>query len=194
MGEQYVVVSRLTTPPTTNPNDVNHKDDSSVDHDEAIDDDDIADANTFEALSRIQDPPASNTITHVPSANVPPLPPLSASAPDSDHHNYDTVASHGCETSTIVVDPFSSGDAGAPITDDPPSHSDHDLTWPTRESPHQNIWAPFNSQCDWEVAHWAKTHGTTSSAVTELLAIPEVRFSNKLISNRLICCISSLGS
>ncbi|KAH9997085.1 hypothetical protein BJV77DRAFT_1059191 [Russula vinacea] len=43
-----------------------------------------------------------------------------------------------------------------------------------RESPCQNIWAPFNSQCDWEVAHWAKTHGSTSSTVTGLLTIPEV--------------------
>ncbi|KAI9429265.1 hypothetical protein H4582DRAFT_1827220 [Lactarius indigo] len=35
-------------------------------------------------------------------------------------------------------------------------------------------WAPFRSQCDWEVACWAKMRGPSSSAVTELLAIPEV--------------------
>ncbi|KAH8995564.1 hypothetical protein EDB86DRAFT_2763520, partial [Lactarius hatsudake] len=35
-------------------------------------------------------------------------------------------------------------------------------------------WAPFHSQCDWEIALWAKTRGPTSSALTELLRIPEV--------------------
>ncbi|KAH9014404.1 hypothetical protein EDB84DRAFT_1277679 [Lactarius hengduanensis] len=38
-----------------------------------------------------------------------------------------------------------------------------------------SIWAPFHSQCDWEIALWAKTRGSTSSALTELLQIPEVR-------------------
>ena len=35
-------------------------------------------------------------------------------------------------------------------------------------------WAPFHSQCDWEIAHWAKMRGPSSSAMEELLAIPEV--------------------
>jgi hypothetical protein len=35
-------------------------------------------------------------------------------------------------------------------------------------------WAPFRSECDWKVAHWAKMRGPTSSAMTDLLAIPEV--------------------
>jgi hypothetical protein len=35
-------------------------------------------------------------------------------------------------------------------------------------------WAPFRSECDWKVAHWAKMRGPSSSAMTELLAIPEV--------------------
>lgn len=35
-------------------------------------------------------------------------------------------------------------------------------------------WAPFRSECDWKVAHWAKMRGPTSSATTDLLAIPEV--------------------
>jgi hypothetical protein len=37
-----------------------------------------------------------------------------------------------------------------------------------------SIWAPFHSKCDWEIAHWAKMHGPTSSAVMDLLVIPEV--------------------
>ncbi|KAH9169618.1 hypothetical protein EDB89DRAFT_1908390 [Lactarius sanguifluus] len=41
-------------------------------------------------------------------------------------------------------------------------------------TPNTSIWAPFHSQCDWEIALWAKTRGPTSSALTELLRIPEV--------------------
>ncbi|KAH9169515.1 hypothetical protein EDB89DRAFT_2115055 [Lactarius sanguifluus] len=41
-------------------------------------------------------------------------------------------------------------------------------------TPNTSIWAPFHSQCDWEIALWAKTCGPTSSALTELLRIPEV--------------------
>ncbi|KAI9432280.1 hypothetical protein H4582DRAFT_2113196 [Lactarius indigo] len=37
-----------------------------------------------------------------------------------------------------------------------------------------SVWAPFHSQCDWEIALWAKTCGPTSSALTGLLQIPEV--------------------
>ncbi|KAF8272272.1 hypothetical protein EI94DRAFT_1862395 [Lactarius quietus] len=37
-----------------------------------------------------------------------------------------------------------------------------------------SIWAPFHSQCDWEIACWAKMCGPTSSALADLLAIPEV--------------------
>ncbi|KAF8261178.1 hypothetical protein EI94DRAFT_1773493 [Lactarius quietus] len=36
----------------------------------------------------------------------------------------------------------------------------------------ESIWAPFQSQCDWELAYWAKTCRPTASAVTDLLAIP----------------------
>ncbi|KAF8271908.1 hypothetical protein EI94DRAFT_1567196, partial [Lactarius quietus] len=37
-----------------------------------------------------------------------------------------------------------------------------------------SVWAPFQSQCDWELAYWAKTRGPTASAITDLLAIPGV--------------------
>ncbi|KAH9011086.1 hypothetical protein EDB84DRAFT_1445344 [Lactarius hengduanensis] len=34
-----------------------------------------------------------------------------------------------------------------------------------------NIWYPFQSQRDWDFAQWAKNWGSSSTAVTELLAI-----------------------
>ncbi|KAJ3989298.1 hypothetical protein F5890DRAFT_1570502 [Lentinula detonsa] len=37
-----------------------------------------------------------------------------------------------------------------------------------------NIWAPFGSEIEWEIARWAKLRGPTSTALTELLAIDTV--------------------
>ena len=72
---------------------------------------------------------------------------------------------------TVIIDHFPFGSAGAPITG---PHGDATLNGPGHVDPRDSIWAPFRSQCDWEIAHWAKMSGPTSSAVTELLAIPEV--------------------
>ena len=38
-------------------------------------------------------------------------------------------------------------------------------------SSHRNPWAPFTSEIDWKVAHWAKMRGPGSTAFSELLAI-----------------------
>ena len=38
-------------------------------------------------------------------------------------------------------------------------------------------YAPFVSRIDWDVAQWAKIHGLTSSAVTELLKLDGVHIS-----------------
>ncbi|KAI9448874.1 hypothetical protein BJY52DRAFT_1206479 [Lactarius psammicola] len=54
-----------------------------------------------------------------------------------------------------------------------------------------SVWAPFRSQCDWEVAHWAKMCGPTSSAVTELLAISEARTHQLAVVNKLGLSFSS---
>ena len=39
---------------------------------------------------------------------------------------------------------------------------------------HDNIWAPFNSQLEWEIAQWAKLRGPGATAFTELLEIEGV--------------------
>ncbi|KAH9005590.1 hypothetical protein EDB86DRAFT_3061765 [Lactarius hatsudake] len=55
----------------------------------------------------------------------------------------------------LIVDHFPYGSAGVPALG-------------------TSIWAPFRSQCDWELAHWAKMRGPTSSAVAALLAVPQL--------------------
>ena len=78
--------------------------------------------------------------------------------------------SHFSDTSSVVVDTFPFGNPGAPIPGMPQGPSSYEEFQAT----HGETWAPFQSQRDWDVARWAKTHSTTSSAVAELLAIPDV--------------------
>ena len=74
---------------------------------------------------------------------------------------------------TVVIDHFPSGNAGAPIPGMACELNEDTAT--------QSIWAPFVSQCDWEVAHWGKMRGPTLSALTDLLAIGEVHILFNLI-------------
>ena len=83
------------------------------------------------------------------------------------------------ETSPVVViNHFLLGNAGAPIPGVPQGQPAHEPNQATAAEP---AWAPFNSECDWEFARWAKTRGPTSSAVTDLLAIDQVHALFKLI-------------
>jgi len=82
------------------------------------------------------------------------------------------LASAGPETtSTVIIKQFPFGCPGAPIV------GPHQTSAPNASSAtdtRDSIWSPFCSHLDWELAHWAKTRGPTSSALTELLAIPGV--------------------
>jgi hypothetical protein len=71
----------------------------------------------------------------------------------------------------VVIDDFPFGSPGAPI-DGMHGSSAYESR---QESLGGSVWAPFQSECDWRVAHWAKANGITSSAITDLLAIPDVR-------------------
>ena len=48
----------------------------------------------------------------------------------------------------------------------------------TLGGPSPNLFAPFNSQTDWELAKWAKLRGPGSTAFTELMGITDVRLSS----------------
>ena len=120
---------------------------------------DVTDANVFEVLTEHNvhprtavpnhcavDPEPSNTATEQ-------LTPVDV--PDAER------------SQMVVINRFLSGNAGAPILS--MARESHE------DTAAQSVWAPFVSQCDWEVAHWAKMRGPTSSAVMDLLAIGEVR-------------------
>lgn len=126
---------------------------------------DTADADIFEILHL--GPNHAAGIVACPENLAPPLedpvPPSIESDPDTSEHTPSV-------TSPVTIDLFPNGRPGAPISDTRGSHMDDTSS----EVLGRSIWAPFTSQCDWEVARWAKMRSLKSSAVSDLLAIPEV--------------------
>ncbi|KAI9430032.1 hypothetical protein H4582DRAFT_2114015 [Lactarius indigo] len=81
-----------------------------------------------------------------------------------------------------------SRNAGAPV---PGVHQGLSPYQISQEVLGTSIWAPFRSQCNWEIAHWAKMRGPTSSAMASLLAIPQVyklelSYHNTRVLNRIV--------
>jgi hypothetical protein len=74
--------------------------------------------------------------------------------------------------STVTDFPFGSPGAPIPGADQGSESAVHQSSQAALSS---SVWSPFSSRLDWEIARWAKIRGPTSSALTELLAIPEVR-------------------
>ena len=108
--------------------------------------------------------PLPEDLDPLPEDSVPPPEDL---APPSTESKVNTTEDMPSVTTTII-DRFPNGSAGAPISGARGGSSMEDTG-------REGIWAPFSSQCDWEIARWAKMHGPSSSAFSELLAIPEVR-------------------
>jgi len=69
-----------------------------------------------------------------------------------------------------VVEQFPYGKPGAPVHDLQGS-SAYELRQDTLAG---SIWEPFQSKCDWDFAYWAKTNKLSSSALADLLVIPNV--------------------
>ena len=90
--------------------------------------------------------------------------------PDQTEAGDEADAADSESASAVVVDAFPFGSPGAPITGRAQGLSTYDSLAPSTSSP----WAPFQSKLDWDVARWVNLRGRTSSAVSELLAIPGV--------------------
>ena len=76
---------------------------------------------------------------------------------------------------TPVVDRFPFGCPGMPILNKPQGSSMYEK-W--RSTSKDSLWTPFCSELDWNIAQWVKMRGPSSTAATELLAIPGVRVSH----------------
>ncbi|KAH8980311.1 hypothetical protein EDB92DRAFT_1820591 [Lactarius akahatsu] len=142
-------------------------------HDTDADDaTDIIDADIYEQISQNTDhipayPEQGHSIETVPPAqpqpvksesHAPPMPPI---LPEGN-------------SPKLVVECFLYGSAGVPL---PGVHQGLSLYQTSLEALGQSTWAPFQSQSDWELAHWATMCGPTSSAVADLLAIPQYNVS-----------------
>ena len=141
-------------------------DDDELDHDgapfDSPDPADITNADAFEELGQNY-PFFATTIPDQPALDE------SLDMPDAPEQlPNDTEVGN---TEAIIIEHFPSASAGAPI----PGMQQGDSVYESqRGADGDSIWSPFVSECDWVFARWAKTRGPTSSAVTELLAIPEV--------------------
>ena len=127
---------------------------------DAADAADATDADAFEFLSRRPIDSAASSLEEVEIARSPDH--LNVSQPPEDPPN----RADSQPNTELVIQRFPFGRPGAPIDG---AHQDATVY------PGDSVWAPFRSECDWEVARWAKMEGTSSSAITKLLAIPGVR-------------------
>jgi hypothetical protein len=89
---------------------------------------------------------------------------------ESPPRTNETEADDPNTMATVVVERFP-GSPGIPIPGVPRGTSARESE---RDTSRESMWAPFRSQKDWEFAHWVKTDGSSSSAVDNLLAIPNV--------------------
>lgn len=130
----------------------------------------LLDADLFETL--IQDFNCSSTPG--PDQPTPPdQPPADGSQPSDPAPPPPAHIEYGdSDSPTVVVDHFPHGNPGAPISE---AHQGRHIYQTSQDLFGPSLWAPFRSQRDWQIAHWAKTRGPTSSALGELLAIPNVR-------------------
>ncbi|KAI0072677.1 hypothetical protein K474DRAFT_1686544 [Panus rudis PR-1116 ss-1] len=101
---------------------------------------------------------------------------------DSDHEDTDTdmddppardarIRIEAALRNKLHSTPYPSAKAGAPV-EKPQLKAGYHLYAETLQS--DNPYAPFKSELDWHVARWAKLRGPGSTAVTELLSIPEL--------------------
>src|SRR5271168_2480729 len=71
---------------------------------------------------------------------------------------------------------FSKGKAGAVYTNH--DRIDGNTAYISQISDPENPFSPFSSKIDWEIAHWVKTRGPSSTAFTELMNIEGVSVNN----------------
>ncbi len=81
-------------------------------------------------------------------------------------------------------DLFPDSKAGASIAHNPHLSAYNQLQ--ANAQSQANPYHPFESSLDWQVARWAKLRGPTSTALTELLAIPGVCFFLNLVFSSLL--------
>ena len=146
----------------------NDEADESVDGDGTPDNADTIDADVLDILTQIQ----TNTFLDLESTasdNPEQIPSAELESPPKSLTNL-LEPSSGDTHPEELVECFPYGQPGAPINDLQGSPA-------YKSSPEVlggDVWAPFQSKCEWDFAHWAKTNRVSSSALAKLLAISDV--------------------
>ena len=85
-----------------------------------------------------------------------------------------SIESHNClEAPPIYVTKFG-GQAGKPIPTSTCNRQFIYSDYVEQTGGEENIWVPFESKVEWEIAQWAKLRGPGSTAFTEFLEIEGV--------------------
>ena len=93
---------------------------------------------------------------------------------DEDRHDaHQEIQARAQGQHRCVVVPYPDLRAGQKITNHHTANMEYGAQLPDVER--ENLYFPFASQMDWEVARWAKLHGLSSTAFSDLLAIEGVR-------------------
>ena len=132
-----------------------------------VDQVDAMDAEAFEMLLQTSPLPEQQFIDEPPSPAV-------LEDPDEPPSSIGMALASGTASQLerqVIIERFPIGHASAPI---PEPRKTSATNKPSHVASEESIWGPFHSQCDWAVARWVKMRGSTSSAASELLAIPEV--------------------
>ena len=128
---------------------------------------DTTDADTFEIMTLAQ---TSRILDlDLTMSNPEQIPSAESELPPKNLH--DPVEPSGPDMRTqVVIKHFPCGNPGVLINR---MQGSSIYKW-SQEAFSESVWAPFQSECDWDVAYWAKMDGPSSLALTWLLAIPNV--------------------
>jgi len=88
--------------------------------------------------------------------------------------------------SQLVAEHFPYGKPGAPIN----GMQGSSIYKSSQDALGGAVWSPFQLQCDWDIAYWAKMNRPSCSALTDLLSVPNVRYSFVLFTHVAECGLS----
>lgn len=168
----------------------NDRANNTTDGDGAPDTADMTDTDAYESMTQTQpsgfldtnstvsDPDDISSAESEPhSGNLSDPDDVSSAKSESPLENVPNPPSSTDTRPQLVVERFPHGKPGAPIN----GMRGSSIYESSQDALGGAVWAPFQSQCDWDVAYWAKMSGPSCSALTNLLSIPNVRHSFGLL-------------
>jgi len=127
----------------------------------------MMDANVFEIITQSYTSRALNSDLTVPNPEQIPL--AEVELPPETLPN--PLEQRSTDARPLVTEQFPCGNPGAPIN----GMQGYSIYESSQDTLGGSVWALFQSERDWHLAHWAKMHKVSSSVLSDLFAIPNVR-------------------